>query len=93
MEEEQKQDYKEHLKNTIDMLIDSGISVYDLDVINKKAIRHNYILRQKVKDVLQNNRNEIFSTTYLDEEQFKPYTMQIGRINKIEKELLEEKNI
>lgn len=46
--------------------------------------------REKVKDVLQNNRNEIFSTTYLDNEQFKPYTMQIDRINKIEKELLEE---
>ena len=49
--------------------------------------------REKVKDVLQNNRNEIFSITYLDNEQFKPYTMQIDRINKIEKELLEEKNI
>lgn len=45
---------------------------------------------QKVKDVLQNNRNEIFSFTYVDNEQFKPYTMQIDRINKIEKELLEE---
>ena len=45
---------------------------------------------QKVKDVLQNNRNEIFSFTYVDDEQFKPYTMQIDRINKIEKELLEE---
>ena len=51
----------------------------------------NSILKQKVKDVLQNNRNEIFSITYLDNEQFKPYTMQIDRINKIEKELLEEK--
>ena len=50
MEEEQKQDYREHLINTIDMLIDSGISVYDLDVVNKKAIRHNYILKQKVID-------------------------------------------
>ena len=48
------------------------------------------IPRQKVKDVLQNNRNEIFSFTYVDDEQFKPYTMQIDRINKIEKELLEE---
>lgn len=50
MEEEQKQDCREHLINTIDMLIDSGISVYDLDVVNKKAIRHNYILKQKVID-------------------------------------------
>ena len=48
------------------------------------------IPKQKVKDVLQNNRNEIFSFTYVDDEQFKPYTMQIDRINKIEKELLEE---
>lgn len=53
-------------------------------------IKQNYIPKQKVKDVLQNNRNEIFSFTYVDDEQFKPYTMQIDRINKIEKELLEE---
>ena len=57
----------------------------------EQIIYENYIPVQKVKDVLQNNRNEIFSTTYLNEEQFKPYTMQIDRINKIEKELLEEK--
>ena len=41
------------------------------------------------KDVLQNNRNELFSTTYVDDIQYKPYTMQIDRINKIERELLE----
>ena len=52
--------------------------------------KKNSIPKQKVKDVLQNNRNEIFSFTYVDDEQFKPYTMQIDRINKIEKELLEE---
>lgn len=56
----------------------------------KQIIYENYIPKQKIKDVLQNNRNEIFSFTYVDDEQFKPYTMQIDRINKIEKELLEE---
>lgn len=56
MEEESKQDYREHLINTIDILIDSGISVYDLDVVNKKAIRHNYILKQKVKDKIEENK-------------------------------------
>ena len=54
MEEERKQDYREHLINTIDMLIDSGISVYDIDVVNKKAIRSNYILKQKVKNLIKN---------------------------------------
>ena len=54
MEEERKQDYREHLINTIDMLIDNGISVYDIDVVNKKAIRSNYILKQKVKDLIEN---------------------------------------
>lgn len=49
------------------------------------------IPKQKVKDVLQNNRNELFSTTYIDDKQYKPYTMQIDRINKIENELLEDK--
>ena len=51
----------------------------------------NSIPKQKVKDVLQNNRNELFSTTYIDDKQYKPYTMQIDRINKIENELLEDK--
>ena len=51
----------------------------------------NSIPKQKVKDVLQNNRNELFSTTYINDEQYKPYTMQIKRINKIENELLEDK--
>lgn len=54
MVEGRKQDYREHLINTIDMLIDSGISVYDIDVVNKKAIRSNYILKQKVKDLIEN---------------------------------------
>ena len=48
-----------------------------------------FINKQKVKDVLQKNRNELFSTTYVDDIQYKPYTMQIDRINKIERELLE----
>ena len=59
-----------------------------INLLKKKL--ENSIPKQKVKDVLQNNRNEIFSFTYVDDEQFKPYTMQIDRINKIEKELLEE---
>lgn len=57
--------------------------------IIRKEVKQEF--EQKVKDVLQNNRNELFSVTYLDDEQYKPYTMQIDRINKIEKELLEDK--
>ena len=49
----------------------------------------NSILKQKVKDVLQNNRNELFCITYVSEKQYRPYEMQIERINKIEQELLE----
>mgnify|MGYP001623806901 CR=1 FL=1 len=49
------------------------------------------IPKQKVKDILQNNRNELFSITYVEPIQYKPFEMQIERINKIEKELLEEK--
>ena len=49
----------------------------------------NSISKQKVKEVLQNNRNELFSMTYLSKEQYKPYEMQVERINKIEQELLE----
>ena len=71
------------------------------DILNKKQtekfkdyikyLEENSIPKQKVKDVLQNNRNELFSTTYIDDKQYKPYTMQIDRINKIENELLEDK--
>ena len=56
----------------------------DLDYVDE-----NFMPRQVVKDVLQNNRNELFGVTYLSKEQYKPYEMQIERINKIEQELLE----
>lgn len=49
----------------------------------------NSIPKQVVKEVLQNNRNKLFGMTYLSKEQYRPYEMQIERINKIEQELLE----
>lgn len=49
----------------------------------------NSIPKQKVKDILQKNRNELFSITYLEPKQYEPYEKQIERINKIETELLE----
>ena len=54
MEEDEKKDYRLHLINTIDNAIDNGISVYDLNVVNKKAIRHNYINKQAVIDLMKN---------------------------------------
>lgn len=54
-------------------------------------IKNNYIQKQKVKDILQKNRNELFSITYVSPKQYKPVDMQFDRIDKIEKELLEEK--
>lgn len=61
----------------------------DMFVEMAKEVIENSILKQVVKEVLQNNRNELFSMTYLSKEQYKPYEMQIERINKIEQELLE----
>lgn len=55
----------------------------DLDYVDD-----NYITKEKVKEVLQNNRNELFSMTYLYKEQYRLYENQIERINKIEQELL-----
>lgn len=55
----------------------------------QKYIKENYIPKKEVIEVLQNNRNELFSMTYLSKEQYKPYEMQVERINKIEQELLE----
>ena len=57
------------------------MTVYDND----------WIPKQKVKDILQNNRNELFGVIYLNSKQYEPYEKQIERINKIEKELLEDK--
>lgn len=50
----------------------------------------NSIPKQVVKEVLQNNRNELFGMTYLSKEQYRLYEMQIERINKIEQELIGE---
>ena len=45
-----------------------------------------WIPKQKVKDILQNNRNELFGVIYLNSKQYEPYEKQIERINKIEKD-------
>lgn len=62
------------------------------EVMNKsyEEFMNDYIPKQAVKDVFQNNRNELFGMTYLSKEQFRPYEMQIERINKIEQELIGE---
>ncbi len=89
MEEEQKQDYREHLINTIDMLIDGGISVYDIDVVNKKAIRSNYILKQKVKDKIETLRKMLKATTEGKLQEYTPGEILL-KIDTL-KELLEDK--
>lgn len=61
----------------------------DMFVQMSQEVIENSILKQKVENVLQNNRNELFGMTYLSKEQYKPYEAQIERINKIEQELLE----
>lgn len=66
MEEDEKKDYRLHLINTIDNAIDNGISVYDLDVVNKKAIRHNYINKQAVIDKMEELNKEIKSCDEID---------------------------
>ena len=59
MGEDEKKDYRLHLINTIDNAIDNGISVYDLDVVNKKAIRHNYINKRAVIDLIKKETIDI----------------------------------
>ena len=80
--------------NNITKNLTKEVKIEDItQVMNKyyEEFMKNFIPVQKVKDVLQNNRNELFSTTYIDDKQYKPHTMQIDRINKIKKELLEDK--
>lgn len=60
MEEEEKIDYRLHLHKQIDNLVESGISVYDLDIVNKKAIRHNYILKSKIKEKIEELEKYIY---------------------------------
>lgn len=79
---EREQD-KERVKE-LEKELEKANRQLDLDYVDE-----NFIPRQVVKDVLQNNRNELFGVTYLSKEQYKPYEMQIERINKIEQELLE----
>ena len=50
------------------------------------------IPKKVVKEVLQNNRNELFGMTCLSKEQYRPYEIQIERINKIGQELLGGEN-
>ena len=79
---EREQD-KERIKE-LEEELEKANRQLDLDYVDE-----NFMPRQVVKDVLQNNRNELFGVTYLSKEQYKPYEMQIERINKIEQELLE----
>ena len=73
--------------------IAKNVNIEDVtEVMNKsyEEFMNDYIPKQAVKDVFQNNRNELFGMTYLSKEQFRPYEMQIERINKIEQELIGE---
>ena len=60
----------------------------DLVNIEFEEYMNQFIPKQVVKEVLQNNRNGLFGMTYLSKEQYKTCEMQIKRINKIEQELL-----
>ena len=80
--------------NNITKNLTREVKMEDITQVMNKSYEEfvkNFIPVQKVKDVLQNNRNELFGTTYIDDKQYKPYTMQIDRINKIEREILEDK--
>lgn len=59
MEEDEKIDYKLHLHKQLDNLVEMGISVYDLEVVNKQAIRSNYILKDKIKEEIRELEQQI----------------------------------
>ncbi len=60
MEEDEKIDYKLHLHKQLDNLVEMGISVYDLEVVNKQAIRSNYILKDKIKDFVSKKMKYLY---------------------------------
>lgn len=84
---ERKQD-KERIKEL--EVLEDDLKDKRIVYVDTPEFAEKFILVQKIKDILQKNRNELFSVTYLDDKQYKPFTMQIDRINKIEKELLED---
>lgn len=78
--------------NNITKNIAKEVKIKDITQVMNKSFEEymkDYISKQKIKDVLQNNRNELFTITYVSKEQYEPYKKQIDRINKIEQELLE----
>ncbi len=79
---------EEKYKKRIKELEEALLKVKDKNTTLFIACR-NSIPKQKVKNILQKNRNELFSITYLEPKQYEPYEKQIERINKIETELLE----
>ena len=85
---ERKQD-KERIKEL--EVLEDDLKDKRIVYVDTPEFAEKFILVQKIKDILQKNRNELFSVTYLDDKQYKHFTMQIDRINKIEKELLEDK--
>ena len=62
MEEDEKKDYKLHLHKQLDNLVEIGISVYDLEIVNKQAIRSNYILKGKIKEKIEDYEKMIEGT-------------------------------
>lgn len=91
-------EYTEKIKGAIkNVLAEREVDkkrIKELEAVNKMQeyrINEMDIPKQKVKDVLQRNRNELFSITYVEPIQYEPFEMQIDRINKIERELLEDK--
>ena len=92
MGEDEKKDYRLHLINTIDNAIDNGISVYDLTIANKKALRHNYINKQVVIDKMEELDIAILECEYDDDdvEEYKNDVEKEKRILLIKKSALEE---
>ena len=94
MEDDEKKDYRLHLINTIDNAIDNGISVYDLTIANKKALRHNYINKQVVIDKmeeLKTKRRKLGFKTYLRREDMLNEDKMIVCKIEVLQELLERK--
>ena len=84
---ERKQD-KERIKEL--EVLEDDLKDKRIVYVDTPEFAEKFIQVKKIKDIFQKNRNELFSVTYLDYKQYKPFTMQIDRINKIEKELLED---
>ena len=83
---EEIEELKEENKKYIVQLTDEQYRKL-VDIIRDKTSKE---WKDKIKAICQKKRNQIFSCTYVDEKQWRPFDRAIDAINDLEQSLLEK---